>query len=510
MRFLAYTTKWKQGKVLLQESSGESVFSDNPDKLLDFMCEEYPDEKLLRVCWDLDATLAPLFRLMGKEACKILLKHRRLKFTPYHIFYVPGKIFSIKHTQQKKAMPYFNMCQYYPNTQQPEDIMEIEFQGRYLWENLNKMGLYSDTLTSPIRIFEKWVLDHCDLPTANDLPSDAGEMAWRCSGRLWIEAHKLGLFSKVWDYDLSSAFPIVASKLLDYRYGKWVNSREYHSDAYYGYARGTVTIKEGVKVSPIMYDDGKRLLCPTGRWLDVLTKGDIDFIKKYDIGKFEIKEGWWFIPHTRVVPLEHIINRLLKYKEQGGMIAFLAKRISVGALYGKFGEERDDGFGPHFNPVFFTEISTRTRLQVAEYIYDNNLQDNLISVGVDGFLLDKKINAGQQWKMAYTGKALAVSSGLMFLADKKPKGLYFDDVMKMINKHPNDSYYEQGIKRRVTLGDAIQNGKVEDVGDVKMMYSSIDLNTMEHDRYFAKLPRTGSQLLKKQYDSEPITIRGGR
>lgn len=90
-------------------------------------------------------------------------------------------------------------------------------------------------------------------------------------------------------------------------------------------------------------------------------------------------------------PLEIPMNRLLAFKEdKDKLVRLLAKRMSVG-IYGKFGEEHKEEFGKHFNPVYFAEISTQVRLQVAEFIYEHKLQDNLIHVSVDGVLVDREV-----------------------------------------------------------------------------------------------------------------------
>ena len=65
--------------------------------------------------------------------------------------------------------------------------------------------------------------------------------------------------------------------------------------------------------------------------------------------------------------------------------------MSVGGLYGKFGEEHKDRFGKHFNPVYFAYISTICRLQVAEFIYKNKLMNNIIHISVDGVVSTRKI-----------------------------------------------------------------------------------------------------------------------
>ena len=94
-------------------------------------------------------------------------------------------------------------------------------------------------------------------------------------------------------------------------------------------------------------------------------------------------------------PLAKPLDKLLAYKQRTGLQSALAKRMSVGAFYGKFGEERKDEFGPYANFVWFAEISTQVRLKVAEFLYehgigpgDNEGYKHLLHVSIDGFLLD--------------------------------------------------------------------------------------------------------------------------
>ena len=94
-------------------------------------------------------------------------------------------------------------------------------------------------------------------------------------------------------------------------------------------------------------------------------------------------------------PLAEPLNKLLTYKQRTGLQSALAKRMSTG-LYGKFGEERKDEFGPYFNPVYFAEISTQVRLKVAEELYQHGIgpgdNEGLIHISVDGFLLNAPIS----------------------------------------------------------------------------------------------------------------------
>lgn len=108
-----------------------------------------------------------------------------------------------------------------------------------------------------------------------------------------------------------------------------------------------------------------------------------------------------------------------------------------------------------------------------------------------------------QWRLSYTGPALVVSSGLVFYAEKRPKGLSLEDVLGMIKEHPGQGYYEKLVKRRVTLGDALSLGRFSELGTEKLMTSSLDFYRVEHDRDFLKLPKSGGALLRNKYQSKP-------
>lgn len=318
------------------------------------------------------------------------------------------------------------------------------------------------------------------------------------------------------DYDISGAFPRIAMELQNFRYCKWVQSKEIKPTAIYGYVSCKIKIYDWVKISPIIRrDEDGNLISPVGAWEDYLTKGELDFINKHGIGEYKILDGWWALPRAKNLPcpLAEPMKKVLAYREMTGLQSALAKRISTG-VYGKMGEERKDEFGPYFNPVFFAEISTRVRLQVAEFLYANGIgprgDGRLLHISVDGVLLDSELESMRvpsgKWRLASVTPALVLSSGLVFYADKKPKGLGYDDVMAMIKEHPRQGYYEKKLKRRVTLADALSQNKFDDLGREVEMTSSIDLLRIRHDRVFKKTPKTGGALMSNKYKSEPMEV----
>jgi hypothetical protein len=111
------------------------------------------------------------------------------------------------------------------------------------------------------------------------------------------------------------------------------------------------------------------------------------------------------------------------------------------------------------------------------------------------------------WKLNYKGKALVISSGSVFFADKKPKGLYLEDILDMIKQYPDDGYYYRVIPRKVTLGEALKLEGFDRLGEVRNTYSSVDLYMLDPEREFEELPSSGRELLSRVYNSKPKEVK---
>ena len=392
MKIVAYETKLLPNKVAIYESTGDKVASKRLDELFSFLLEQY--DNCIKVCWNLNETIAPLLKILGEKRCQNLHTAKKLHYPPFGIFYIPDKVFSVKHIPSRASLNLYGIDQYYPDIIDNPNVDNVQGLGENLMHNLDRMGLQPTKLTSPIAIYQQCILSKLDLPKLSDMPVEVIEYANRCAGKLWIEAHQVGYWEQVFNYDIVASFPAVMQELLDIRYCDWVQSDKYVDKAIYGYCKGKITIYDDVQVSPIIRikDDGSSS-SPTGTWLDYLTKNEIDFIQRWKIGKFNIENGYWAIPKVPIDeitrPLKEPLSKILKFREMSGIQSFLAKRMSVG-IYGKTGEEYEEVLGPYANPCWFAETSTQVRLQVAEFICSNQLQQHLIHVGVDGILLDKK------------------------------------------------------------------------------------------------------------------------
>jgi hypothetical protein len=146
---------------------------------------------------------------------------------------------------------------------------------------------------------------------------------------------------------------------------------------------------------PIIYSNGEHSSTPIGTWERISLKEELEFITKHNLGTYEIEDGWCFYPNKIVKPYKEVIDKLHLLKERySGMQRKITKRVLEG-LWGATLRVDWDGnlsiAGTLFNPIFGCQTETLVKLEVARFILDNNLQDHVLSIAVDGVLSDKEI-----------------------------------------------------------------------------------------------------------------------
>lgn len=510
MKIIAYVNRIEDSQVYLEESTGEKCRTTRLDWLLDFLLGSF-DGAHMKVCWNLDGFVAPLLRLLGKDACRELVDSDHKVFVrPYSLFYIPGKVFSVRRGRYQATL--YGIDQYFPDYEEPSEALTLGALADYLMAQLRRMGLQPQKLTSPVAIYEDSLLKHMDVPTIAEMPENALECAkyaYNCCGRLWISNFKVGHWDTAFEYDIQSAFPAEAAELYSTRHCKYQKSKRYVKGAHWGFLRGRVTI--WADVSPIVYRMGNNwLVCPKGTWDTYLTLDEVRFIEKWDIGRFELRDGWFLTFTAPVKPLEVPMQKLFVYREVNETVRLLSKRMAVG-VYGKFIEQHDDGsYGWWLNPMYAAQIGTRVRLRDAEFIYVHKLQDKLISVAVDSVLLDgyagKPKGSGMgAWRLSNACPVFVLSPGLVFYGDKHPKGFSYDLLRKLITLKPRAHTYEAWLPRRVTLGEAL-NSRWGELGEMRRFRSAIDLHLLHQDRHFPRAPKTGEALVNRKYRSQAVKI----
>lgn len=503
---IAYKSKLidKNKTISITNSNGQNICSDNLEYLLDFLLEPAPQNEF-KVAWDIDRFIAPLLKLIDKDSLQRMFQQGKVFLKPYNIKYNQNKSLFISKGSWRATI--YHLKQYYPDDDEPSLQGTVE-KGNYLLKEMRAIGITPTRLSSPVAMLDS-ILDNFDLPTYEHIPDGAGQYSWECCGRNWVEAVKIGWWHQdVFDLDLISAFSNVMATLMDTRYGSWTYSKEPPPNAKYGWCYGQVTIDKDVKISPIIYIDADgHLYSPTGTWSTCLLLQEIDFIHRYGLGRFRITDGHFWTPKQRVYPLQLLMQDLFGKRHKSDLANRVVKRGANG-IYGRLLQVFPEGkFGEHFNPVWGSIIETLPRLEVAKFIYENDLVDATLHIATDGFLSDREVkveNSGRMgsWRLDSQGPALIVSSGNLFYGDKHPCQLYYPEAMEMINAKPKASEWSKPIKRTMTLGDMFLDEFAE-IGEEREVATGFSLK-IDHDRSFERLPSSGKDLLTKVYDSRPL------
>lgn len=538
---------------------------------LDFLFADKGES--IKVLYSLDYSVACLLKMisMSEKACKELLETNDLEYQGYTFQYIPSSWFAIRDKQNHQWAGFSNMNQYEQTprglitkpTEAQHYAKAAQLVGEQVHNTLSELGLHPVSLTSPISAFNKEVLSKLDLPTVDDMPDEVAQLSYECCKGSWIECFKIGYFEDTLDFDIRSAYGSELAQLIDFRYGKWIHGipeNIYCTNAIYGYCKGIVTINK--PFSPIFYKSNRTNFTPTGTWETVLTKNEIDFIRKWKLGTFEIKDGWWRIPNeeteqfgnnlatgiTKTLldiinrPLLPMIHNLYSKKQQSSS-SFednIIKRI-ISGIWGKMIEILPENAQKRLlkqgekyilNPVWACQTEVGVRLRVAEFILSNNLQDNILSITVDGVLIKNidqpylnlllskvagspdPLSAAENnkamgtWKLSHHCPSIIISSGVQTLRDKRSAAnfsLQYDWLLEQINKKPKAKSYSIKGLSPVTLAKAITQDRLQDLGNLETISREIDLQC-EVKRCYPVEPHNGKELLTGQYDSEPWDI----
>lgn len=523
-----WTSEETESGIVIADGSAASEPSVDLKELLFTLSDEDCESMRANFAWNIDEFIAPVLKLLKREELKELVKEHWLKVPGFgKLQYIPGKILGVYEGRSQPVL-FYSLDQYFPEVDDPKDANMIWALADILVKTLNGMGIYAKSYTSPAKIYEQGVLDHCEIPTADDVPDGAEECvkyAWHCAGKTWIECLQIGHFDRTFDFDQTSAYPYQMTKLQNTKYAKYQKSSTMIENADWGFLRGRVTINPEVKVHPITHrlPDGS-IINPGGSWDEWLTLDAVRFIYKWSIGTFKLYDGWFLTFMSPQKPLEIVMKRLFAYRGQKDLRDQLAKRMANGAI-GKFLEEHKGGseFGQYYNPLYGAMVQERTRLEVGRFIYVNKLWNkDIVSVNTDGVLSTKDVGMKLdrpkvmgKWRLADIGPALAESSGNVFHSDKRPHGITYDALMDALEEKPNESFYGLRGTRLVTIRDIIDNkADWNELGKPKTFAtSSVDLvkllamnKTKTLDRVYEGIPQTGKELLNNHYTSEPIIL----
>ncbi|MEM3426754.1 MAG: hypothetical protein QW212_00640 [Nitrososphaerales archaeon] len=466
-----------------------------------------PDDRLLFID-GVDRELEPILKYLGEATCEKLLSGGRVPVGGARLSYHGSLTVQVGKVWKR----IWALKPFYPAYMVPydDDCYGVQARGVRLVKCLVSLGLPLALNSCGAVLSAAYNLPYMDYPR------EVAAMAYNSYHGGWIESFKLGAFDEAYDYDLASAYPSEASRLVSAssRYGSWFRSNKFVQEAVYGFALCRVRLDTSLPFSPLMLRIRsfmhmgtaiRSVRNPVGSWEGWLTKEEIEFVARNWLGTIEIQDGWWFVPREYRQPFLGLIKSMNALRQQakasGDALAAYITKIVPAALQGKFIQTSlVDGVrvtGPSFNPVYAATITARVRLKVAALALED--YQHILATIVDGVLADKPLPVDRSWKLEYSGRAVIANHGDYEIAGRTTTS----PLVKTLSDHYYSTAYPLRGPRYISLAEALAGKCFELAGRVRpVSYSKV---SSVGKRLWRSLPKVCGDLLEKQFESYPMS-----
>jgi hypothetical protein len=332
-----------------------------------------------------------------------------------------------------------------------------------------------------------------------------------------FETVQRGYFDEpIYDYDINSAYPTTMSQ-----FDHWANGEfkevDQPTDNKYGWYITTFDCKyipypdfgERYTISYRLPDYSEeeltdivpnaRILYPVGKRTQVITKPELDFMRKHNF-KCKVHSGYeWFKTKNKYInpfswiPITYQMRQDIISQYTKADMRQYALKILMNSTYGKTAEARN-GIGDLTNFFYASYITSETRMKISEVAI--NHEDNVIDIATDGICLNCECpelelskNKLGLWEPAKFKGALFVGSGIrqMFKEDgtyeSHARGLTNDpnyDIKGEMEKHLKEDCLKSIKKRPLHLNECVAHTnllKLEDVNCFRTVEKKLNVNT---------------------------------
>lgn len=309
-----------------------------------------------------------------------------------------------------------------------------------------------------------------------------------------------------YDYDINGSYLFELAKMPDIRRGKFIYTKgnDIPDNATLGVADGI--LKTEADLHPFMIDINGVKMTPKGIFPNTLTLFDIKFMRDYQLGSFNIIDGWYWIPQKTQYEIYRGAMLWLWGQKTNAeeMKRQIVQRI-YSSLTGKQIEGLESGkLGKMFNPFIPAHVEAASRIHVIKTCLDYKVSP--IAITGDGFVSENEVvglrcgNEMGGWKMKQHGNCLSIGSNVILFQEGKHADDY-ETLMMQIKDNPKKDTYAKMWFSPVTLPVALQQ-KWDDLGNLHRLDRQFSVNS-ESKRLYPTKPKNCGDLIKKQYDSLP-------
>lgn len=385
---ITYETKLENKGVTITSSTGQSINSHDAEVLLAWIVKQ-PDD--IAVVYDGMAFYQPLFSLLPKNIVSLLVEGKPAIYKNFRLWFGitrHGRSIGITSREIERGNLYRRIekeiyeIKPFVTLDNPT-LEDVKTAGNNLMKTLSNMGFKTKRLTSAAAIYKENILDKMAIPTLLNMKEDADELQEMALNNIneWVSTYRSINEDNKYSYDLTAAYAAALAELPNLF---WVDHYEKATEippgAFYGVLYGKIRNKTAV--SPLINPE-------TGRRQVEYYKGfmntwEYGCVYAWDIAEMDIEYGWFMFLGKYHRLFDYSMRKLYDFRNKGNELQDnLAKAMAV-STYGKFLERRGEDYGDLFNPIYADMVTSSIRVKVADFIYSNKLQDDIVSVTVDG------------------------------------------------------------------------------------------------------------------------------
>lgn len=370
-----------------------------------FLLEVYPGS--LYATWNVKGFGSDLCSLLpGNKRADLRLKSKTFcddtkLFVSDRVIGLTGK----KHIRDNFFQPVevniYGLFKWFPDSQvKPDTAEQIAELGERLLDTLALVGIDPDKLSSPVAVIADELARH-DLPTVwsneSQIFEDACAYALRMSHYEWRQDFRSARQS--YNLDMIAAYPFFIASLPDTdhcRIRHW-KSESLIDTAEWGIMKGELEVTSDICPIPCQTTDGGYVFGVKGKISEVyITTDELRWLKRRKAGTFQMADGYFFQFLNDRKPYREVVNRLFQLRQTSNeLLSFIIKTQAQG-ISGKLDQINNDGsYGELYNPVLAAMVRSRCRVAVADFVYDNDLQNDLVAVILDGIRTTRELELPQ-------------------------------------------------------------------------------------------------------------------
>lgn len=409
---------------LLADSDSRYILEPTFKECLDFLMYRYNDNSIYRFFFNIDFDISAIMKLnKDKEFLDKVSHGYTTKFQDYEIYWINGKMFSLKRKNHKVVYTDINSFLHmslnkavkkYVDSNLGKDKIDgnlLNTSLEYWDDNLNDIiqycikdckltqyvgNIFIESLKKAEIVLPKYLVSsaslskshfrkHCNFPSIQFIPKKILNIAWKTYHGGRFELLDRGYFKKLFCFDVNSEYPDFMRLLPSFKYGIWKQIDYLTNQPSFSLINATLIIPKEVRISTIT----NKLPNGMNIWANGYQNGwftwyDLDLMRDYIK---DINDCWIYVPSSKeYYPYEQEINNLYAKKRHFKYVLNehtleLVVKLTMNAKYGtniekhtrlnKYGKEIYES-GILFNSVYGTFITGYGRWKILKDIHRNN------------------------------------------------------------------------------------------------------------------------------------------